>query len=153
MTIYATICYPIKDGKVLLIKKSPGKFGEGKWNGLGGKFKINETAKECAVRETFEESGLKMTKPKNHGKIEFYVGGKLSWITHIFSSNKFSGKIQESEEGKLQWFDVDKIPYNQTWEDDRFWLPLVFEGKKFTAKFYFTENFGKLLEHEVEVVG
>ena len=94
MPIHATICYLIKDGKVLLLKKAPGRFGEGKWNGLGGKFEKNETAEECAIRESFEESGLKMVNPKKHGVIEYYEGEKLSWVGHIFSpkiniSNEF----------------------------------------------------------------
>ena len=153
MPINATICYLIKDDKVLLIRKFPGKFGEGKWNGLGGKFEGKETPEECAIRETFEESGLKMVNPKNHGKIKFYEGDRLSWIAHIFSSNEFSGKIQETDEGELQWIDINKIPYGQMWDDDKYWLPLLFEGKKFDAKFYFTENFGKLLDHELKIIG
>ena len=37
MKTHATLCYIVKDNKVLLLKKAKGLWGEGKWNGPGGK--------------------------------------------------------------------------------------------------------------------
>ena len=42
--------------RVLLGMKKRG-FGQGWWNGFGGKLQQNETTEECAVRETKEECG------------------------------------------------------------------------------------------------
>ena len=55
--IQATICEIIKDEKILLQYKAEGKFGEGKWNGPGGKIKPEETPLEGVIREVQEETG------------------------------------------------------------------------------------------------
>jgi len=38
------------------------------------------------------------------------------------------------------WFKIEKIPFTKMWDDDRFWLPLVLDGKKLRAKFVFQEG-------------
>lgn len=43
--IIGTLCFIIKNGKVLLARKKRG-FGKGKWNGTGGKVKSNERVKK-----------------------------------------------------------------------------------------------------------
>jgi 8-oxo-dGTP pyrophosphatase MutT (NUDIX family) len=58
LTIQATLCFILKDSSVLLLKKSPGLFGQGKWNAPGGKILPNEEPKKCVVREVFEETRL-----------------------------------------------------------------------------------------------
>ena len=60
MTVYGTLCFIIKDNKVLLQKKSNEKFGGGRWNMPGGKRKDNENLEDCATREVLEETGLKV---------------------------------------------------------------------------------------------
>ena len=37
---------------------------EGKWVGVGGKIEKGESPEECAVREVFEETGLKAEELK-----------------------------------------------------------------------------------------
>ncbi|HVH15393.1 MAG TPA: hypothetical protein VNA15_06715 [Candidatus Angelobacter sp.] len=49
MTIQATLCLIPKDDKILLLKKSKGLLGEGKWNALGGKILPKEEPIACAV--------------------------------------------------------------------------------------------------------
>jgi len=41
---------------------------------------------------------------------------------------------------KPRWFNVNEIPYNEMWEDDKYWLPLVLNGQKIKAKFYFEND-------------
>ena len=43
-----------KDNEILLAKKKRG-FGEGKYNGVGGKLEDGETPEEAMIRETEEE--------------------------------------------------------------------------------------------------
>lgn len=61
-------------------------------------------------------------------------------ITHI-----------ESEEMKSQWFHIDEIPLDQMWPDDKHWLPLFLEGKKFKGKFIF-EGQDKILDYKLELI-
>ena len=53
-----TVCHIFKNDRLLLQKKSKGLFGSGKWNGVGGKLKLNQTPEEGVRREVFEETGL-----------------------------------------------------------------------------------------------
>ena len=59
-----------KDNKILLGMKKRG-FGEGKYNGVGGKLKENETPEIAMIRETQEEINVTPTKYEKVGIIEF----------------------------------------------------------------------------------
>jgi 8-oxo-dGTP diphosphatase len=144
----------MKDGKTLLLKKACGRFGEGKWNAPGGKIKAGERPEECVVREVQEETGLRVTSLKDHGKLTFFFGdGKEpDWIVHVFSAQEFEGNVKESEEGKLRWIRLEEIPYDEMWDDDKHWVPLMLKGKKFDATFYFDEDMKRVLRHEVNII-
>lgn len=65
-----------------------------------------------------------------------------------FTALAKEGEPSESEEMKPEWFDFDKIPYDNMFADDRYWLPYVIQGRKFDATFSFDENWN-LLGHEI----
>ncbi len=52
-----TLVLIVKDGNVLLGMKKRG-FGEGNWNGFGGKVQEGETIPQAARRELLEEAGV-----------------------------------------------------------------------------------------------
>jgi 8-oxo-dGTP diphosphatase len=140
MTVYGTICYIMKDGKALLIRKEKG-FGSGKLNAPGGKMKEGETPEACAIREVFEETSLALSRLRRHGVLNFYFGKKdePDWVVYAFSSTSFSGKLKRSSEGSLEWVDSDKLPFDEMWEDDRHWVPLLLKDKTFSGDFFFDE--------------
>jgi 8-oxo-dGTP pyrophosphatase MutT (NUDIX family) len=150
VTIRATLCTIIKNGLILLQWKSPGRFGEGKWNGVGGKIKPEETPEECAKREVFEETNLYVLKLIPHGTIRHYFGKKNEpdWIVYHYSVKDFKGEPKGSDEGELRWFSFDDIPYEEMWQDDRYWLPFQIQGKSFQGEFYFNSNATELLHHD-----
>ena len=49
-----TVVFLIRENQVLLAMKKRG-FGEGKWNGVGGKLDPGETVEQALVRECQEE--------------------------------------------------------------------------------------------------
>ena len=67
-TINTTLLLVIKDGKILLAQKKRG-FGEGKFNGVGGKAEEGETIEQTMLRETKEEIGIVPTIYKKQGEI------------------------------------------------------------------------------------
>ena len=142
MTILATLCHIIHDDNLLLQRKSAGLFGEGKWNGVGGKLKPGESPNEGVKREVVEETGLLISQLKLHGMLKFYFGKieRPGWLVYVFSTRVFKGNLKSSEEGLLQWFAFDKIPYEQMWQDDEYWLPLLLTNRNFSGDFYFNDN-------------
>src|SRR2546430_2488830 len=92
--IRATLCLILKDNKILLLKKSKGLLGQGKWNAPGGKILPNEEPKACAVREVFEETRLIAKNPEEVGLLYFYNNSKrmsLVWTVHVFLTHEFEG--------------------------------------------------------------
>jgi 8-oxo-dGTP pyrophosphatase MutT (NUDIX family) len=151
--IYATICEIIHEGKILLQFKAAGKFGEGKWNGPGGKIKPNETPLEGVIRETKEETGLTILDPELNGLIDFYFGEKPEpdWTTFIFRVTEYEGELNPNDEGELRWFSVEDIPYEEIWQDDKYWLPAFIVGKKIKGIFWFNDEGTELLKHELSM--
>ena len=149
----ATICEIIKDGKILLQYKAAGKFGEGKWNGPGGKIKPNETPTEGVIREVREETGLNILDPELNGVIDFYFGEKPEpdWITYVFRVTEFTGELKPNDEGELSWINIEDIPYEDMWQDDEHWLPAFISGKKVKGTFWFNEEGTELLRHELNI--
>lgn len=145
-----TLCEIIQNRRILLKRASRG-VSKGKWNGLGGKIEGHETELENIIREVKEESGLTIKNPKKHGVITFYQGNqrKIFAIMHIFSTNYFEGEIKSNDEGGIEWFGFDSIPYQDMWPDDAYWLPLVLKGKTFNAEFLFDDNMKRILEHKI----
>ena len=154
MVVHATLCHIIKNGKLLLQRKSKGLFGEGKWNGIGGKLKPNEIPEEGVKREVFEETHLKIKNLFCHGLLNFYFGNKneLDWMVYVFSTNDLEGKETSNEEGILEWFSIENIPYKEMWQDDAHWLPLLLKGKKFRGKFYFDEEGKELVDFNLKEI-
>ncbi len=135
-----------KDNKILLGMKKRG-FGEGKYNGVGGKLKENETPEIAMIRETQEEINVTPTKYEKVGIIEFdeyYKGKKENVVFHLYMVYEWNGEPSESDEIKPKWFDINEIPFSKMFPDDKYWLPLVLEGKKIRAYFEFDENWNML---------
>jgi 8-oxo-dGTP diphosphatase len=141
MTVDATLCHIIR-GRQILLKKASRGVGVGKWNGPGGKIEPGETPEESVMREVDEETSLRVTDLVYHGKIGFCMNGgkRLDYLVHVFSARGFSGTPRSSEEGEVRWFDLQRIPYAEMWDDDRYWLPLLLNGVTFDARFNYAKD-------------
>jgi len=53
-------------------------------------------------------------------------------------------------EMRPQWFDQDKIPFNDMWPDDIYWLPSLLDKKSFHCYFKF-EGHSKILESKIDI--
>ena len=135
-----TLCLVEKDDKVLLGMKKRG-FGEGHFNGFGGKVEERETIEGAAARELFEEAGITALSLDKVGILEFSFESdmELQLEMHIFSTKDFLGTPQESDEMKPQWFNTDDVPYDSMWTSDTKWFPLYLASLKFTGSFHFDE--------------
>ncbi|MGA2604469.1 MAG: 8-oxo-dGTP diphosphatase [Verrucomicrobiia bacterium] len=146
-TEYANLCFVMRDGQILLIHKKRG-LGAGKINGPGGRLEKGETAVAAAIRETQEEIGVTPTDLEDVGELffQFLDGYKLH--VAVFAARGCEGELRETDEATPIWTDIDKIPYDDMWEDDAIWLPLLLRRKKFRGFFVFDGD--KLLSHRFD---
>ena len=136
----ATLCYVRRDGQTLMLHrvKKANDMHAGKWNGLGGKLEPGETPEECAIREIFEESGLRVEQPVLRGLITFPQFSRGDdWITYIFVVDRFSGELIDSSEGVLAWVPDDKLLDLNLWPGDRVFLRWLDDPRFFSAKFVY----------------
>jgi 8-oxo-dGTP diphosphatase len=153
LTIQATVCFIVKDGKVLLLKKSEGLFGQGKWNAPGGKVLSGEDPEHSAVREVLEETQLKVKHLEHVATVYFYKFDRRDipdWTVSVFLSRVFEGTPIGGREGILEWFNVNALPFEEMWEDDQYWVKLALEGRRFEGWFYYTGEFKKLVDYKIE---
>ncbi|OGG61048.1 hypothetical protein A3C87_01980 [Candidatus Kaiserbacteria bacterium RIFCSPHIGHO2_02_FULL_49_34] len=136
-----TLCLIHTHPRVLLGMKKRG-FGEGRFNGFGGKVDEGETIEDAARREVLEECGLSVHNLEKRGILEFSFEKNPEEIleVHIFHTAHFEGEPQETEEMLPEWFTVESIPYTEMWPDDIYWMPMFFAGKHFKGSFHFGEG-------------
>ncbi len=136
-----TVLLLIRGDEVLLGMKKTG-FGQGNYLGIGGKIEKGESSLEGVVRECREEISVDVQNPTFRGQVKFNFLAKPEWnsVVDVYSSETWVGEPAESEEIKPNWFKKSEIPLEQMWHDNRYWLPLVLEGNKFSAEFDLTED-------------
>lgn len=134
-------------GEVLLQKKARG-FGAGNWNGPGGKVEPGETPAAGAMREVWEETDLKIRRLETAGELEFVFPHKEADnnYTYVFRALEWAGRPLDKGEGELRWWPINKIPLDNMWDDDRYWLPEVLAGGYVHKRFYFDVN-SKVTKH------
>jgi 8-oxo-dGTP diphosphatase len=120
----ATLVFVVREGQVLLIRKKRG-LGAGKINGPGGRLEPGESPLECPT-------GLTMC-----GENSFQFVDGYSTHVYVFRATGCDAEPEETEEATPIWAPIERIPYQQMWEDDELWLPLVLRGGQFSGRFIF----------------
>ena len=69
---------------------------------------------------------------------------------HVFLSRGFDGIPVSGREGQIKWFNVNSLPLEEMWEDDRYWSHLALQGRRFEGWFYYSGDFEKLVDCSVE---
>lgn len=124
--ILATLIYAIRDDQVLMLyrHKEPNL---GLWIAPGGKIDPNESPRECAVRELYEETGLRAINPALRAVVtELSPRPDWQWLMFIYRTQVEPGKIiGDDREGRLQWFHKDEVLQLPIPQADALFYPLV----------------------------
>ncbi len=128
----------VKNGRVVMIKHHRG-INEGFLNFPGGKKEPDETMEQCVIRETMEETGLRISNPRVVGYVEFPT--KEFFVT-IFHSTEFDGElIGNGEEVDVFWQDKNQMPYDKMRTADADFVPLVLAGKEVRRQYFYDADF------------
>ncbi|KAJ3520003.1 hypothetical protein NMY22_g12938 [Coprinellus aureogranulatus] len=142
-----TNAFVVQDNKILLGMKKRG-WGQGKYNGFGGKVDVGEEPLDAAKRELKEEAGIDADLV--HAGVFLFLTDGVEWAFHIdiYRADSFTGEVTESEEMKPEWFaastevpaasELPPIPFDRMWETDHVWLPLLIARKPFAGRADFT---------------
>src|SRR3989338_1521370 len=146
-----TLCLISTPTHILLGLKKVG-FGQGRWNGFGGKVEEGESLEESVKREVEEEAGVRLLDVTKRGTLFFtYEHRDSTMEVHVFKATTFTGNPVEREKLIPKWFKKDELPFDRMWPDDRYWLPLFFAGKNFEGQFVF-RDYDTITSYDVKEV-
>ena len=135
----AVLCYLYDAGGHVLMLHRRKQPNMGMYSPIGGKLEITigEGPHECAVREIWEEAGLRLTtdQVRMTGIVsERAYEGQTHWLIFLFEVLRPIGRDEvrsmDFDEGRLEWVAVNRVhelPIPET--DAKFMWPLVREHR------------------------
>ena len=122
-----SLCYIEQNGRYLMLHRVKKEHDENrdKWIGIGGKFEPGESPEDCVLRETLEETGLRLTKYRYCGIITFVSDRWETEYMHLFHATGFTGTPRECDEGQLEWIEKERVLSLPQWAGDRIFLGLM----------------------------
>ena len=114
------------------------------WPGLcfpGGHVEPGESFVESVIREVWEETGLRIEKPRLCGTKQFQTRHGERYVVFFYKTDRFSGTLRSSEEGEVFWIPRKDLHRYSTAEDFDSMLR-VFEEEDLSEFYYYTEENG-----------
>ena len=107
-----TVCFVKNKNNILMLNREKWPI-MGVWNGVGGKIENGETPDEGALREVFEETGIRVERYFSKGTVSWETStGELDGIyVYLYEvTNHFKLKTPyKTREGILDWKSIDWI--------------------------------------------
>lgn len=144
-----TLCFIVQGNRMLLMRKKRG-IGAGKINAPGGKVDPGETPLAAAIRETEEEICVTPIEPELRGQLWFHFRGGPTLRCLVYLAKEFSGEPMETAEALPLWHQADSLPYDEMWEDDRLWLPMLLAGCRFEGTIHVDGE--RVFEQNVRII-
>ena len=104
----------IKDGRVLLVHRSPSKrFYPDVWDLFGGHIEEGECLEEALSREAREELGIKVLALRWLGQVYDPVEPA---VVHLYAVSQWEGKpvnAEPEEHTEVRWFGAGELPQSE----------------------------------------
>lgn len=147
----AVICILRHEKQFLLLKrlKEPNK---DMYTPVGGKIDPYESPYDAAIRETFEETDIKVDKMLYCGYLIETSPTKYNWSSSVYLADIEMQPPPPCNEGDLKWIDFENVLDVPTPQTDWYIYQYVMNNKKFA----FTAEFDKslrMLKMEEELEG
>ena len=96
----------VRDGRVLTVRKR----GTDRFMLVGGKLEPGEGARECAVRETYEEIGVRVDEAVLMGEFTGDAANEPDHSLHstVFRANLTSEPVAAAEIEEVRWVGIDE---------------------------------------------
>ena len=102
-----------------------------------GHVEPGESFTKAVIREVWEETGLTIEKPQLCGLKQFWEEDGTRYIVVLYKTNRFSGELRSSSEGKMFWIKRSELEQYQLavsfdqmiclFEDDTLGEQMVYE--------------------------
>lgn len=83
----------------------------------GGHVEPKEAFTDAAVRETFEETGLKVEDPILCGAKQFQTEKDERYVVFFYKATKYTGTLTASDEGEVFWLSRQQLSEYKTVSD------------------------------------
>ena len=106
----ATLCFVKLKDEILMINRNKPPF-MGMWNALGGKVLEGESLTDCAKREIFEDSGIRVTSVKLFSEFTWNYDDEIGYAFLAELNNDFdkANFPKEIDEGIVAFKSIDFI--------------------------------------------
>ena len=125
------------NGNILVInRKNPD------WPGVtfpGGHVEKGESFVESVVREVKEETGLDIDNPQLCGSKQFQDKEDNRYVVLFYKTNRFSGQLKSSDEGKVFWIPRSELQ-NYNLSVDFMDMVKIFESDELSEFYYYKED-------------
>ena len=148
----ATLCILRNKQDFLLLKrkKAPNK---DMFTPVGGKLDPFESPIDCAIRETFEETGIQVDAMKYCGLLTETSPVDYNWVGYVYVAEIERITPPLCNEGTLSWIAFDEILKVPTPKTDWYIYQYVLQNKPFAFNAIFDEQLNLLaMEEEIEGV-
>jgi len=112
------------------------------WPGItfpGGHVEYAESFSKSVIREVKEETGLDIEEPVLCGVKQFQTKEDARYVVMFYKTNKFSGELKSSDEGKVFWIPREMLCEYQL-ADDMEEMIRIFESDVLNEFYYHKEN-------------
>jgi len=145
----ATLCV-LKNGNRFLLLKRAKEPNKNTFTPVGGKLEPFESPYQCAIRETYEETGIQVKTMKYCGLLVETSPTKYNWTNFVYLAEVDFISPPSCDEGELKWIDFKEILKVPAPKTDWYIYQYILNNKVFTFNAFFDESLN-LLEMKDEI--